>query len=130
MELVLIGEWSAPGPDAQRRAAEAALNAWRAHPWPDGLLAHHCLLGEDGRAVVHHLRWADEAAARAFAGTGKPGWARTVDAAAPGITRHRVTAYRQYRTTTPLTAAPPAGCLVTVTVDLDAPDPDFAIVTP
>lgn len=122
--LVLVGEWTVPDPALQRDAADAALDAWRHRSWPDGLCAHHCLLGEDGRTVLHHLQWADGAAARAFAATGKPGWSRFVDAAVPGVRHRGVSAYRRYRDSTPLHAPPPTGCLVTVTIDFEGPDPD------
>lgn len=122
--LVLVGEWSSPGPAAQRRAGDAALGAWRAGPWPDGLLAYECLLGEDERTVLHYSEWTDEAASRAFAGAGTTVWSRAVHDAAPDIVHRTVTPYRPYRRTTPLPDPPPAGCVVTVTVDLDAPDPE------
>lgn len=121
--LVLIGEWSVADPARQRDAADAAVAAWRHQAWPDGLLAHHCLLGEDGRSLLHHLQWTDESAARTFAGAGKPDWSRFVGRAVSGIRHDGVTAYRRYRDTLPLTAPPPTGCVVTVTVDFDGPDP-------
>lgn len=121
--LVLVGEWTVRDSERQRRAADAALDAWRHHGWPDGLRAHHCLLGEDEHTVLHHLQWADEQAARAFAATGKPAWAHFVDTAVPGIRHRRVTAYRRYRDSTPLQTPPPTGCLVTVAVDFEDPDP-------
>lgn len=122
--LVLIGEWQVPDAGTGRRAADAALAAWRQHGWPDGLRAHHCLLGEDGRTVLHYAQWADEEAARTFAGTGKPAWARSVDRAVPGVRHTRVTAYRRYRDTDRLSAPPSTGCLVTVTVTFDGADQD------
>lgn len=118
--LTLVGEWRVGGPGAQRRVAQAAVAAWRGR-WPEGLLGYRCLLGEDGGSVLHVTRWTGEAAARGFAGGGKGAWARDVDAAAPGIERRGVTAYRWYRGTTPVEAPPPAGCVVTVTVTLERP---------
>ena len=41
----------------------------------------------------------------------------------PGIEHRGVTAYRRYRDTTPLDAPPRTGCLVAVTVDFEAADP-------
>lgn len=120
--LVLVGEWCVADPARQRDAADAALEAWRYRSLPAGLLAHHCLLGEDGRTVVHYLQWDDDVAARTFARTGKPCWIQAVDSAVPGIRHRAVTAYRRYRDTAPLPAPPATGCLVTVTVDLDGPD--------
>ncbi len=120
--LALAGEWSTSGPEHQRRAADAALAAWQATGWPAGLLAHTCLLGQDGRSVLHYTQWAGENAARAFAGTGKPGWIRAVDGAVYGIEHRKVTAYQLYRNTTPAPGSPPAGCLVTVTIDFGTPD--------
>lgn len=122
--LVLVGAWSVSGPADQRRIADAALDAWRTGPWPGGLLAYDCLLGEDERTVVHCSEWTDEAAARAFAGAGKSAWLHAVHDAVPDIVHQKVTAYRRYRSTTPLPAPPPAGCVVTVTVDLEEPDPE------
>jgi hypothetical protein len=55
--LVLMGQWTAPIGRDQRPAAEAALEAWRDGTWPAGLLAHYCLLGEDGRTVLHYQQW-------------------------------------------------------------------------
>jgi hypothetical protein len=121
--LVLIGEWAVSDPELQRAAADAAVDAWGVHAWPDGLRAHHCLLGEDGRTVLHHLQWADAPAARAFAATGRPAWKRFVDDVVPGIMHRGATAYRRYRDTVALPTPPPTGCLVTVTVDFDGSDP-------
>ena len=120
--VILVGEWSLPGPEQQRRAADAALNAWRHILWPDGLIAYSCLLGEDERSVLHYSQWSGENAARVFASADKRRWAQAVDDSVPGIDRRGVTAYRLYRSTTPLDHAPPAGCLVTVTIGFDGPD--------
>jgi hypothetical protein len=72
---------------------------------------------------VHFTQWTGQVAARAFTRSDKSLWASAVDDAVPGIARLKVTAYRRYRSTTALTAPPPTGCLVTVTVDFDGPDP-------
>jgi hypothetical protein len=121
--LVLVGEWRVADPDQQHRTADAALAAWDITGWPTGLLAHSLLLGEDDGTVLHYLQWSGESACRGFAWTGRNRWVRSVDAAVPGIGHRGVTAYRWYRSTTSLAAPPPAGCLVTVEVRFDGPDP-------
>lgn len=120
--VILASEWRTADPGQQQRAADAALHAWRHSPWPEGLIAHNCLLGEDGVTVLHYIQWSGEDAARAFAAAGKPQWARIVDESVPGIDHREATAYRLYRSTTLPGQAPSAGCLVTVTVDFDGPD--------
>lgn len=52
--LVLVGEWTTADDHYQRLAADAALDAWRDGIWPPGLLAHHCLLGEDSATLFHY----------------------------------------------------------------------------
>ncbi|MEV6845125.1 hypothetical protein [Actinoplanes sp. NPDC051411] len=108
--LVLVTEWHTSGADQQRRAAAAALDAWRDDGgWPAGLLADCSLPGEDESTVLHYAQWSSE-----------PRRVERVDAAVPGIEHREVTAYRRYRSTTPTTAASTTGCLVTLTVDFDA----------
>lgn len=119
--MVLVGEWTVRQGD-QRRAADAALAAWPADAPPDGMLAHHCLLGEDGATVLHYQQWSDPEACRAFVDAGRPRWLASLDAQVPGIAHRRATAYQVYRSTEPSPDAPPCGCLVTVTVDFDGPD--------
>jgi hypothetical protein len=120
--LMLVGEWSTARPEDQQAAADAALAGWTDVAQPLGLLAHHCLLGEDGVGVLHYLRWSSPDACRAFVSTDRPRWLRSVDAAAPGVRHHRTTAYQMYRSTPPLPDAPPAACLATVTVDFEDSD--------
>lgn len=120
--VILAGEWRIADSGRQQSAAAAALEAWRHVPRPEGLIAHSCMLGEDGCTLLHWSQWTGQDTARAFAGAGKAAWARAVDAAVPGIEHRKVTAYRPYRSTTPSAQASAAGCLVTVTVDFDGPD--------
>ncbi|MBO0838750.1 MAG: antibiotic biosynthesis monooxygenase [Actinobacteria bacterium] len=121
--LLLVGEWTTASGNDQRPAADAALDAWRDSTWPPGLLAHHCLLGEDGRTLLHYQQWTSSDACRAFVATGRPLWLESVDAAVPGIQHRQATTYRLYRSTPKLDDAPSAGCLATVTVDFDGADP-------
>jgi hypothetical protein len=120
--VVLIGEWGVR-PGAQRRAADAVFAAWRKAPPPPGLLAYHCLLGEDGVTVLHYQQWADPDAPRAFVAGDRQRWLRAVRTRATGIEHRRVTAHRRYRSTRRMPAAPPTGCLVTVSVEFDGDDP-------
>lgn len=121
--LVLVGEWAAASQQDQRPAADTALAAWQDGAWPCGLLAYHCLLGEDGSSLLHYQRWTSVDACRAFVATGRPRWLASVAAAVPGIQHRRATAYELYRSTPRLDAAPGTGCLATVTVDFDGADP-------
>jgi hypothetical protein len=123
VELVVIGEWTTARPEDQRPAADAALAAWHDVAQPPGLLAHHCLLGEDGHSLLHYQQWTSPDSCRAFVGTDRQRWLQSVDSAVPGIHHHRATTYHIYRSTTPLAEAPPTGCLATITVDFDSPDP-------
>ncbi|GIL27910.1 antibiotic biosynthesis monooxygenase [Actinocatenispora comari] len=120
--VVLIGEWGVRRGD-QRRAADAVLAAWRESSPPPGLLAYHCLLGEDAATVLHYQQWTDPDAPRRFVGGERQRWLRAVRARLTGIEHRRVTAYRRYRSTGRAPAAPPTGCLVTVTVEFDGTDP-------
>lgn len=122
VSVVLVGEWSVRRGDP-RRAADTTLAAWQDRPPPAGLMAYHCLLSEDGGSVVHYQQWADPEACRAFVSTDRPRWLRSVDSQVPGIDHRRVSAYRVYRSTQRRGDAQPAGCLVTVTVDFETPDP-------
>lgn len=121
--LVLVGEWATASQQDQRLAADAALAAWQDGAWPAGLLAYHCLLGEDGGSLLHYQQWSSADACRAFVATGRPRWLASVAAAVSGIQHRQATAYQLYRSTPRLDAAPATGCLAIVTVDFDGADP-------
>ncbi len=118
--LVLVGEWATASQQDQRSAADAALAAWQDGVWPAGLLAYHCLLGEDGSSLLHYQQWTSADACRTFVANGRPRWLASVAAAVPGIQHRQATGYERYRSTSRLDTAPAAGCLTTVTVDFDS----------
>lgn len=120
--LVLVAEWVLPTPARGCEAADAAVDAWRRMPWPRGLIAHACLLGTDEPTVLHYTQWTGEGPCRAFTRTGRPRWARAVDAAAPGIECRDVTGYRLHRSRHDDVAAWPPGCVVAVSREFDGPD--------
>jgi len=122
--LVLVGEWAVASQQDQRPAADAALAAWQDGAWPVGLLAYHCLLGEDGGNLLHYQQWTSADACRAFVATGRPRWLASVAAAVPGIQHRQATGYQRYRSTPRLDGAPATGCLATVSVDFDGADPE------
>jgi hypothetical protein len=124
--MVAVAEWSTDTQARQRAVADAAIEAWNHMEWPEGLLSHACLLGTDGRTVMHYIQSADEEAARWFVSSGKVAWTRAVEDAAPPFQRHGVVGYRVYRGQyfTVSTSAP--GCVVAVRREFDGPDPQRA----
>ena len=118
--LVLVGEWGTTGPEHQRAAADAALDAWESVDRPTGLLSYSCLLGSDGRSLLHYIQWASEDASREFVSTARPQWMNAVDQAVTGIEHRRVVPYRLYRSVVPDVPATTAGCVVTVTFEAES----------
>lgn len=120
--FVLVSEWTVAAPEAQRPAADAAIDAWEHVPWPPGLLSHTCLIGTDGETVLHYSQWTSNDACREFVGTDRPAWARAVDDAEAGIDHRGVVGYELYRSRVADRSAPVPGCIVVVTREFDGPD--------
>lgn len=87
---VLVGRWVTTS-SMQRAAAEVSMAALDGAPWPEGLVAHSCLLGEDGVSVLHYSQWTQAGAAHD----------RELVAAISGVERQEVGAYRLLRSRTP-----------------------------
>lgn len=109
--LVVVGEWVAGSPVRQAAAADAAVEAWRDVPWPEGLLSHTAFVSTDGTTVLHWSQGVDEAAFAAF-GRRTGEWLRRVDDMVPGLERRRATGvvpYRRVEAAGPVEAAETGG---------------------
>ncbi|UQU65112.1 antibiotic biosynthesis monooxygenase [Couchioplanes caeruleus] len=96
--FVLSGEWQ-----ARDREASAVVDAWRAEPWPEGLLSYSIYRDADGGLVRDYSQWTDRPSNRDL----------------PGIVRHDQTEYQLYRgSRKPGTP----GAVVVVRVDTDGAD--------
>jgi hypothetical protein len=69
-----------------RAAADIAMSSWEG-AWPAGLIAHACLVGEDGMGLLHYLQW-ERAAPADVAG---------LDAVTPGVVRQDAMICRLHR---------------------------------
>lgn len=117
--LVLLSTWTAT-PATQRAAADAALAWWAGPTGPAGALTHTCLLGDDGRSVVHYSQWAEAGNLEAFLRTGTA----ELDAIAhaiEGLVVETPVVYRLYRSMTGADRSA-TGCVVLVSVTFDYAD--------
>ncbi|MFJ8754745.1 antibiotic biosynthesis monooxygenase [Streptomyces sp. NPDC102441] len=122
--VVKVSTWKVGTPERQRRTVEAIRAAWEAREWPHpGLLSYSVLAGDDGEALLHYSRWADEAAHRDFARTGRDERVAEIDAAVPGIERVGLRAFELYRSGVNKDDVREPGCVVTVDIEFDGPDP-------
>ncbi|MFI7596572.1 hypothetical protein [Actinoplanes sp. NPDC049681] len=94
---VIAGEWEAGDKEA---GAEAVAAAWRAKPWPDGLLSLSLFVDADGDRILHYSQWTIEHPTMDLPGGG---------------------AYRLYRGERQTVDRTP-GAIVTVRVDTDGPE--------
>ena len=83
---VQIARWQALASGLARAAADIALSSWEG-AWPKDLVAHACLIGEDGMGLLHYLQW-EGAAAAGVAG---------LDAVVPGVMRQDAMICRLHR---------------------------------
>ena len=83
---VQIARWQALAPGLSRAAAEICMAAWEAG-WPPGLLAHACLLADDGVGLLHYLQWEDAA----------PAEVAGLDTVVPGVMRQDAMLCRLHR---------------------------------
>ncbi|WNG48401.1 antibiotic biosynthesis monooxygenase [Archangium minus] len=122
--LVLSSRWTVPTREAQQAAANAAMDAWEHVPWPEGLLSYSCLLGEDGTTVTHYSQWTGDEALQLFRRNDPPERVQGILAAVPGIERHGVVTYRPFRAFVGEGPSEPPGCIVTVDITFEGPDPE------
>ncbi|MFJ8857535.1 antibiotic biosynthesis monooxygenase [Streptomyces sp. NPDC102451] len=122
--VVKVSTWGVGTPERQRRTVEAVRAAWEAREWPHpGLLSYSVLVGDDGKTLLNYSQWADEAAHRDFARTGRDERVAEIDAAVPGIERIGLRAFELYRSGVKEDDVREPGCVVTVDVEFDGADP-------
>ncbi|MEU8704640.1 antibiotic biosynthesis monooxygenase [Streptomyces sp. NPDC048565] len=122
--IVKVSTWNVGTPERQRRTVEAVRAAWGSRDWPHpGLLSYGVLAGDDGKSLLNYSRWADEAAHREFARTGRDERVAEIDAAVPGIERVGLRAFELYRSGAKEDDSRETGCVVSVDVEFDGPDP-------
>ena len=100
VKVVVVRQLPVESPDSQRSIGDAALAAWDAGLWPDGVLSRTCYLSTDGQRVLTYEQWSDD-------------HARAVD--------NGTIAYRLYRSGA-REDAPVPGCIVIVEVQTDGHD--------
>lgn len=122
--LVLSSQWRLPTRESQQAAADAAMDAWKHVPWPAGLLSYSCLLSDDGTTVTHYSQWTGDEAHQAFRRNDPPERVQRILAAVPGIERQGVFAYRPFRSVVPGGPQRRPGCIVTVDISFEGPDPE------
>lgn len=110
---VLIGRWITTPPTLPRIAAQVCMAALDGAPWPEGLVAHSCLLGEDGVSVLHYSQWTEPAAAHD----------RDLVAAISGVERQEVGDYRLHRSRIPAGETRRPDCVAIIAFDIDGGRP-------
>ncbi|MGW0738081.1 antibiotic biosynthesis monooxygenase [Streptomyces sp. NPDC002851] len=128
--FVFASTWRVGTPERQQATVEAITKAWESRPWPhDGLLSYSVYTGTDGDTLLHYSQWRDLAAYDAFFAApenGRDTRNAEIDAAVPGIERVGLHKYELYRSGSLTGAAGERrmpGCIVTVEVEFDGPDP-------
>lgn len=128
--FVFASTWRVGTPERQQAAVEAITKAWESRSWPqEGLLSYSVYTGSDGETLLHYSQWRDLAAYDALVedtANGRESRNAEIDAAVPGIERVRLDKYELYRSGSVNEGAVEPrvpGCIVTVEVDFDGPDP-------
>ncbi|MFE6185769.1 antibiotic biosynthesis monooxygenase [Streptomyces sp. NPDC056465] len=122
--IVKVGTWDTGAPDRQRRTVDAVRAAWGSRPWPHaGLLSYTVCTGEDGRTLLHYSQWSSEDAYQDFMRNGRDARDADIDAAVPGVERLGPDTFELYRSANRKDGAPRPGCIVTVDIRFDGPDP-------
>ncbi|WP_175412656.1 antibiotic biosynthesis monooxygenase [Streptomyces sp. TRM64462] len=123
--LVKASTWRVGTPERQRAAVDAIARTWEKRDWPvDGLLSYSVHIGADGDTLLHYSQWRGEEDYQELVRTERAGRNAEIDAAVPGIERVGLHAYELYRSGTRGDAdARVPGCVVTVDVEFDGPDP-------
>lgn len=81
--VTVISPWHTRDSEYQRQTAETLVGAWKAAPWPPGLLSASGFTSLDGEALLLYLQWTDEGTRREFFAS-RPGLADD-DIAALGL---------------------------------------------
>ncbi|MFI6411282.1 antibiotic biosynthesis monooxygenase [Streptomyces sp. NPDC050585] len=124
--LVKASTWRVGTPERQRAAVDAIARTWQKRPWPtEGLLSYTVHIGEDGDTLLHYSQWRSEEDYQELVRTERTERNAEIDAAVPGIERVALHSYEPYRGTGPGAegGARVPGCVVTVDVEFDGPDP-------
>ncbi|MFC8229188.1 antibiotic biosynthesis monooxygenase [Streptomyces sp. NPDC057287] len=122
--LVKVSTWDTGTPERQRRTVDAVREAWGSREWPHaGLLSYTVYTGEDERTLLHYSQWTSEDAYQHFVRTGRDARNTDIDAAVPGIERLGLDTFELYRSGTRKGGSPEPGCVVTVDIRFDGPDP-------
>lgn len=83
---VQIARWQALASGLARAAADIAMSSWE-DAWPADLIAHACLVGDDGMGLLHYLQWERSA----------PADVAGLDAVVPGVVRQDAMICRLHR---------------------------------
>ncbi|MCP9959439.1 antibiotic biosynthesis monooxygenase [Streptomyces sudanensis] len=123
--LVKASTWRVGTPERQRAAVEAVARTWEKRDWPhEGLLSYTVHVAEDGDTLFHYSQWRAEEDYRELVRTERAGRNAEIDAAVPGIERVAIHSYEPYRGHAPAEGRGRVpGCVVTVEVEFDRPDP-------
>ncbi|MER7847105.1 hypothetical protein ABTZ03_24500 [Kitasatospora sp. NPDC096077] len=106
---------------AQRAAAEAVVDHWRASGPARAALSLNCLVSTDNRALLSYEQWPSERAVRDYLADGE---ATAAAAGLPGVTDHfEPVHYRLYRSSSWDTTRAP-GCILIAAFELDEAGPD------
>ncbi|MGP3751689.1 antibiotic biosynthesis monooxygenase [Streptomyces sp. IBSNAI001] len=122
--IVKISTWDTGTPERQRLAVEAVREAWGSRDWPHpGLLSYTVHTGDDGRTLLHYSQWTSEQAYQEFVRNGRDARNDEIDAAVPGVERLGLDTFELYRSGGLGSGAREPGCVVTVDIRFDGPDP-------
>jgi hypothetical protein len=119
--IVAVSEFQVGGADRQQALFEASRAAWEGLPWPETLLSIAWLASLDGQSALAYVQWRDDSEFDAYGRTHRPILTARLRAACPELTPAPPVFYRRYRSGS-RPDAPPAGCIVAVSVEFDGPD--------
>lgn len=127
--VVLFSTWKVATPAAQQAAVEAIAAVWQREPWPsDGLLGYYVYAGQDGETLLHYSQWTGEDAYEAYVRSHRRTRVDEIDAAVDragsGVERVGPGRYRHYRGRVGEGDPRVPGCIVTVDVEFEGPDPE------
>ncbi|WP_394846078.1 antibiotic biosynthesis monooxygenase [Pendulispora brunnea] len=118
---VVTSAWYVGSYERQRAAADAAIEAWKNLPWPQGCISFNCYLSPDGKLVWFYGQWASEEAHREFTRAQRPSVAAAVDKAVTNVQRMGVVRSHVYRNMSERTDIFP-GCIILVTIATAGPE--------
>jgi len=125
-ELVLSSRWRVAGPREQAAVVRATQAVWSRRALPEGLGSYALFMGHDGRTLLHHSTWANEAAYATYARYIRGERLAAIEAA-PGVGvierlgMHKLRRFRSVDHRGAGSARVVPGCLVAVDVALASP---------